>query len=362
MIQILTVAIPKLEEWQSQGAVGQRKITQWTRYIAVILSLVQSAGTVFAINRGVFGGGTEGLFPDDSLPKMALAVFSMTVGTTIVMWMGELVTQKGIGNGMSVIIFASVVASMPTIGDQIYNVRGWPWLIVGIIILIALVAGIVFIEQGQRKIPVNFAKRVVGRKEMRGNKSYIPLKVNQAGVIPVIFASSLLQLPTLLVNFLPIDNPGYMGAPPGDGFWNGVGNFIINDLYSPTHPAYIIGFGLLIVGFTYFYNSIAFDPAQKADELNKSGGFIPGVRPGPQTESYLARILNRITLPGSIFLAAVALVPSAALSLALRVDASTSGLVGFGGISILIAVGVSLEIMKQINSQLMARNYEGFLK
>jgi len=363
MIQILTVAIPKLEEWQSQGAVGQRKITQWTRYIAVILALVQSAGTVFAINRGAFGDQLTGLFPDNSLSKMALAVFCMTIGTAIVMWLGELVTQKGIGNGMSVIIFASVVASMPAIGGDIFAVYKWIGVAVGVALLIGLVAGIVYIEQGMRKIPVNFAKRVVGRRESRPNNSYIPLKVNQAGVIPVIFASSLLQLPTLLVNFLPVtptDNPFVQVANPN--IWDRIAFFISNDLYSPTNIVYILGFGLLIVGFTYFYNSIAFDPAQKADEINKQGGFIPGVRPGPQTETYLAKILNRITLPGSIFLAAVALVPSAALQFAISGDQTTSGLAGFGGISILIAVGVSLEMMKQINSQLMARNYEGFLK
>ncbi len=357
MIQILTVAVPKLEEWQAQGAVGQRKITQWTRYITIILALVQSAGTVFAIERGAFGTELTGLFNDDSFGNMALAVVCMTVGTGIVMWLAELVTQNGIGNGMSVLIFASVVAAIPTIGDQILSVRGLPWFIVSLFLLVALVAGIVFIEQGIRKIPVNYARKIVGRKEYSGGRNFIPLKVNQAGVIPVIFASSLFQLPTLVSNFLPagpISNPN---------IWNDIQNFVNNDLYSPTHWLYLISFSLLIIGFAYFYNAITFDPARKADELNKSGGFVPGVRPGPQTETYLSKILNRITFPGSIFLAAVALIPSAGLAIALdQHSGGGAGLAAFGGVSILIAVGVSLEINKQINSQLMERNYEGFLK
>ncbi len=353
IIQILTVAIPKLEEWQSQGAVGQRKITQWTRYVSMVLALVQSTSFVFLISgnpEGFFGVNID-LFPRDQPQwglKVLLAVTCMTVGTAIVMWMGELITQKGIGNGMSLMIFASVVAGLPGIGIQIEALQGWFGLAIALVLLIGLTAGITFVEQGQRRIPVNFAKRVVGRRQYGGNNTYIPLKVNQAGVIPVIFASSLLQLPSLLV-----------GVLPATGWGQDVRGFVSDNLYRPDNVGYVLVFGALIVGFAYFYNSIAFDPVRRADELRKSGGFVPGIRPGPQTERYLAKILNRITLPGAIFLAVVALIPSAALSRALG-DSGTQ--VGFSGVSILIAVGVALETMKQIDSHLLNQNYEGFLK
>ena len=360
IIQILTVAVPKLEEWQSQGAVGQRKITQWTRYITILLAMVQSTGIVFLIGRNPesFFGVDVGLFPDDSAGRMILAVTCMTVGTAIVMWMGELITLKGIGNGMSMIIFASVVSGLPALGIRINTISGEVWLAVSLLLLALLCAGIVFVEQGQRRIPVNFAKRVVGRRQYGGQNTYIPLKVNQAGVIPVIFASSLLQLPSLIANVLPTS-----GNPLRPNWGDEVRNFIQNNLFQPDNIGYILVFGALIVGFAYFYNAIAFDPVRRADELRKSGGFIPGIRPGPQTERYLAKILNRITLPGSLFLALVALIPSAALARLLGSGTnSAASLVGFSGVSVLIAVGVSLETMKQINSQLMARNYDGFLK
>lgn len=360
VIQILTVAVPKLEEWQSQGAVGQRKITQWTRYITIVLALIQASSLTFLINRSpeqILGTNAPDLFPDGSFGRMIMAVICVTTGTAILMWMGELITEKGIGNGMSVLIFASVVAGLPVVGTQIFQLRGVVWLIVALIVLMLLCVGIIFIEQGQRRIPINFPKRVVGRRQYGGNKTYIPLKVNQAGVIPVIFASSLLQLPSLIATSLPTS-----GNPLDPNWGDSVRQFIQNRLFTPTDPAYIIVFGLLIIGFAYFYNAIAFDPARRADELRKSGGFITGVRPGPQTERHLSKILNRITLPGSLFLAAIALIPSALLFQLLGGGSNNLGLLGFSGISILIGVGVSLEIMKQINSQLMARNYEGFLK
>ena len=354
IIQILTVAIPKLEEWQSQGATGQRKINQWTRYIAIVLALVQSTGIVFLISRnpsGFFGVPVD-LFPDTQPNwafKVVLAVMCMTVGTALLMWLGELVDQKGIGNGMSLLIFASVVSSLPGLAIQIQSLKGWFGLVVAFVLLVFLIAGIVFVEQGQRRIPVNFAKRVVGRRQYGGQNTYIPLKVNQAGVIPVIFASSLLQLPTLIANVLP-----------PDGWGETVRQFLNDNLFSPDNLGYILVFGFLIVGFAYFYNSIAFDPIRRADELRKSGGFIPGIRPGPQTEKHLSKILNRITLPGAVFLAVVALIPSAALARALGGGAGSG--IGFSGVSILIAAGVSLQTMKEIDSQLMSRNYEGFLK
>ncbi len=360
IIQILTVAIPKLEEWQAQGAVGQRKISQWTRYITIALAVVQSTGIVFLINRNpeqFFGVRIE-LFPNGSAWRIILAVMCMTVGTAVLMWMGEMISQKGIGNGMSLLIMASVVSTLPSLIIQINALKGWIALVIALILLAFLTAGIVFVEQGQRRIPVNFAKRVVGRRQYGGNNTYIPLKVNQAGVIPVIFASSLLQLPSLLVNVLPTS--GDVAFP---NWGDRVRVFISNNLFQPDNLGYILVFGLLIVGFAYFYNSIAFDPVRRADELRKSGGFVPGIRPGIQTERHLAKILNRITLPGSVFLAVVALIPSAVLARSIGGGAGgASNILGFSGVSILIAVGVGLETMKQIDSQLMSRNYEGFLK
>ena len=359
IIQILTVAIPKLEQWQSQGAVGQRKINQWTRYVAIVLAIVQATGIVFMIGRNPesFFGVDVGLFPVWSFGRVVLAVTCMVVGTAVVMWLGELITQKGIGNGMSLIIMASVVSNMPELGIRIHAVRGYLWVVFAFVLLAVLVAGIVFVEQGQRRIPVNFAKRVVGRRQYGGNNTYIPLKVNQAGVIPVIFASSLLQLPSFIVNVLPTSNDA---TNPNWG--DDVRNFVQSNLYHPDNLGYILVFGALIVGFAYFYNAVAFDPARRADELRKSGGFIPGIRPGPQTERHLSKILNRITLPGAVFLAVVALIPSAALARLLSNGTGQGRAVGFSGVSILIAAGVSLETMKQINSQLMAKNYDGFLK
>ncbi len=357
IIQILTVAIPKLEEWQSQGSQGQAKINQWTRYISVVLALVQATGLVFLINRNqssMLNISVE-LFPEGGVVRMGLAVMCMTVGVAILMWLGELITQKGIGNGMSLLIMASVVASLPALGTQIHSLRGWGGVAISLVFLVVLTAGIVFVEQGQRRIPVNFAKRVVGRRQYGGNNTYIPLKVNQAGVIPVIFATSLLQLPTLVANVLPSN-------AAGDSWGDSVRDFISSSFYQPDNIGYILIVGLLIVGFAYFYNSIAFDPVRRADELRRSGGFIPGIRPGTQTEHHLAKILNRITLPGAIFLALVALIPSAILARTIGAGSSTAGLLGFSGVSILIAVGVGLETMKQIDSQLMSRNYEGFLK
>ncbi len=262
------------------------------------------------------------------------------------MWMGELITQRGIGNGMSLLIFASVVSTLPSQGTRIQAAAGWPALIVTLIVFVMLLVAIVFIEQGQRRIPVQFAKRQVGRRVYGGQSTYIPLKVNQSGVIPIIFASSVLYLPQLLSFVLP-----------ADGWGASTQSFISNHLSNPGSPWYLAVYGLLIVGFAYFYTAITFDPAKQADTLRKQGGFIPGIRPGPQTERYLAKVLNRITLPGAVFIALVALVPSWMLSHYLP-----GNQVSFSGTSILIAVGVALETMKQIDSQLMMRNYEGFLK
>jgi preprotein translocase subunit SecY len=261
------------------------------------------------------------------------------------MWMGELISQRGIGNGMSLLIMASVVSSFPGAGARLNAEKGTTLLVALLVLAVVLLVGIVFVEQGQRRIPVQFAKRVVGRRMYGGQNTYIPLKVNQSGVIPIIFASSVLYLPILLTNVLP-----------ADGWGANVQRWVSDNLVQPDSIFYVLFYGLLIIGFAYFYTAIAFDPAQQAENIRKQGGFIPGIRPGPQTERYLARILSRITLPGALFIAFIALLPSLLLAFA-DVDNFP-----FAGTSILIAVGVALETMKQIDSQLMMRNYEGFLK
>jgi len=353
IMQILTVVIPKLQQWQQQGAVGQRKITQWTRYITIVIALLQSTGLVFLFHNG--GGGLVGegsridLVPNFGVFRVLLIVSTLTAGTALLMWMGETITQRGIGNGMSLIIFSSVVSSLPGTGTQVKAAGGWGALVLVLLMAALMLVFVVFIEQGQRRIPVQFAKRVVGRRQYGGQSTYIPLKVNQAGVIPIIFSSAVLNLPVLLSQVLP-----------SSGWGKSVTDFIDDVFARSTHPLYLIFYGLLIIGFAYFYTAIAFDPVQQADNLRKQGGFIPGIRPGPQTERYLARTLNRITLPGAIFIAILAIVP--AIIIGLIVD-DADGNIGYnlGGTSLLIAVGVALETMKQIDGQLMMRNYEGFL-
>jgi preprotein translocase subunit SecY len=353
IMQILAVVIPKLEQWQNQGAVGQRKITQWTRYLTIAIAAMQATGLSFVFHSGGGGfGNVQNPLQSDILPHfdvwhVLLIVLTLTAGTALLMWMGELITQKGIGNGMSLLIFASVVSTLPAQGGSIKADGGWSALGVTIAAFLVILVAIVFIEQGQRRIPVQFAKRVVGRRMYGGQTTYIPLKVNQSGVIPIIFASSVLYLPQLLAVVLPSDKD-----------WaQSVQNFVNNYVVQPDSIVHLAFFGLLIVAFAYFYTAIQFDPAKQADNIRKQGGFIPGIRPGPQTERYLAKILSRITLPGALFIAIVALLPSLLLTKYLP-----NNQVSFSGISILIAVGVALETMKQIDSQLMMRNYEGFLK
>ena len=347
IMQILGVVIPKLEEWQNQGAVGQRKITQWTRYLTIAIALLQATALTFLFGRGggnsFFGSNVPDiiLLPDFTLPRVMLVILTLTAGTALLMWMGELITQRGIGNGMSLLIFTSVVSTLPFQFGAVRAEGGNVVFTILILLSIAILVGIVFVEQGQRRIPVQFAKRVVGRRMYGGQSTYIPLKVNQAGVIPIIFASSILYLPALLSNVVQ---------------WDWLQNFVDDYVLNATSPVHLILYGLLIVGFAYFYTAISFDPAKQADTIRKQGGFIPGIRPGPQTERYLARILNRITLPGALFIAFIAILPSIVLTIA---DVSVFP---FGGTTVLIAVGVALETMKQIDSQLMMRNYEGFLK
>jgi preprotein translocase subunit SecY len=352
IMQILTVVIPKLEEWQQMGAVGQRKITQWTRYLAVTIALLQSTGLAFLFHNGGGGligrrGNTTGLdvLPNFTPFRVLIVVLTLTAGHALLMWMGELISQRGIGNGMSLLIFSSVVSSFPGAGARLNAEKGSFFLGLLLLLAVILLVGIVFIEQGQRRIPVQFAKRVVGRRMYGGQSTYIPLKVNQSGVIPIIFASSVLYLPILLTNVLP-----------ADGWGADVQRWVNDNLVQPDSIFYVVIYGLLIIGFAYFYTAIAFDPAQQAENIRKQGGFIPGIRPGPQTERYLGKILSRITLPGALFVAFIALLPSILLAVA---DVRRFP---FAGTSILIAVGVALETMKQIDSQMMMRNYEGFLK
>jgi preprotein translocase subunit SecY len=354
IMQILTVVIPKLEEWQNQGAVGQRKMTQWTRYLTMAIAVLQATALSFLFHNG--GGGLLGgpqnptnidVLPDFTPARVILVVLVLGSGTALLMWLGELITQRGIGNGMSLLIFASVVSSIPGQFAQIKAEKGWGLLIPLIALFIVVLVGIVIVENGQRRIPVQFAKRVVGRRMYGGQSTYIPLKVNQSGVIPIIFASSVLYLPLLVTQILP----------SGEGSWGvKAQNWINDNLVQPNSPFYIVTYGLLIIGFAYFYTAIAFDPHKQADTIRKQGGFIPGIRPGIQTERYLSKLLSRITLPGALFIAAIALLPSLLLAVA---DVQAFA---FGGTSILIAVGVALETMKQIDSQLMMRNYEGFLQ
>ena len=355
IMQILTVVIPKLQEWQAQGAVGQRKITQWTRYLTIGISVLQSTGLVFLFHNG--GGGlvdssgaasTIDLVPIFNPLRVLLIVVTFTAGSSLLMWMGELITNRGIGNGMSLIIFCSVVSGLPAAFSAIYAAGSWK-LVLFLAFFIGMLWFIVYIELGQRRIPVQFAKRVVGRRMYSGQSTYIPLKVNQAGVVPIIFASAVINLPVLLSQVLP-----------SSGWGASVSKWINDNLANTINPIYLAVLGLFIVGFSYFYTAIAFDPVQQADNLRKQGGFIPGIRPGPQTEHYLAKVLNRITLPGALFIALLAIAPTVLVRILLGPTGSGAAY-AMGGTSLLIAVGVALETMKQVDSQLMMRNYEGFL-
>jgi preprotein translocase subunit SecY len=347
IMQLLAVVIPKLEEWQQQGQVGQKKITQWTRYLTVALALMQSTGIVFALHQGSGGflGNSAALQGKDLIPhfgaaRVMLIVITLTAGTALIMWLGELITQRGIGNGMSLLIFASVVSALPTQGAAIYETSIFKFLVV-LAMGIGMIVGIIFVEQGQRRIPVQFAKRVVGRRMYGGQSTYIPLKVNQSGVIPIIFASSVLYFPALITGIMP---------------WENVQIWVQNNIVDQRAVFHIVAYAFLIIFFAYFYTAIAFNPQQQADIIRKQGGFIPGIRPGPPTERYLQQVLNRITLPGSMFLMVIAVIPLLVFA------AWDIAQFPFGGTAILITVGVALETMKQIDSQLMMRNYEGFLR
>jgi preprotein translocase subunit SecY len=340
ILQLLTVVVPSLERLSKEGEVGQQKITQYTRYLTVALAFAQSLGYVFLFQSFQDEAGTS-VVGELTFSKVFVIVISLTAGTTLLMWMGELITQRGIGNGISLMIFASIVAGLPggisawwTTPDQVFKVM-MPF------VALAVIVGIVFVQEGQRRIPVQYAKRVVGRRMTTGGSTYLPLRVNMAGVIPVIFAASIMAFPPTI---------GQLLGGNEDNFWTDFSTF-----FNPNGWAYVVGEVFFIIIFTYFYTAVTFNPVDQADNLKKYGGFIPGVRPGRPTAEYLDRILSRLTFPGALYLGAVAALPTILF-------AQTSANFYFGGTSILIVVGVALDTVKQLEAQLMMRNYEGFLK
>ena len=337
ILQLLTVVVPSLEKLQKEGEVGQQKITQYTRYLTVGLAFGQAWGFVFLFKS--FGNQAGGnAIGNLSGMKILLIVICLTAGCTLLMWLGELITQRGIGNGISLMIFASIVSGLPggitawwTNPDQVFVVM-MPF------VALAVIVAIVFVQEGQRRIPVQYAKRVVGRKMTSGGSTYLPLRVNMAGVIPVIFAASIMAFPPTIGQML--NTPAALDFAA---------------FFSPNGWAYVVGEVFFIIVFTYFYTAVTFNPVDQADNLKKYGGFIPGVRPGRPTAEYLDRILSRLTFPGALYLGAVAALPTILIS-------QTSANFFFGGTSILIVVGVALDTVKQLEAQLMMRNYEGFLK
>jgi preprotein translocase subunit SecY len=343
ILQLLTVVIPRLEALKKEGQAGQTKITQYTRYLTIGLAVLQATTIVsLARNGTLFPACPEQIIPDDSVGVVVVMVITMTAGTAVIMWLGELITDRGVGNGMSILIFTQVIATFPTALWGIRVSQGWPTFAVVCLVGLVVVTAVVFIEQAQRRIPVQYAKRMVGRRMYGGSATYIPLKINQAGIIPVIFASSLLYLPLLLSQFNQ------------DSDW---AVWIQDNFTTGEHWLYMVTFFLLIVFFTYFYVSITFNPKDVADNMKKYGGFIPGIRAGRPTEEYLAYVLARLTAPGSVYLGLISLIPLVAFVL---VDANAN--FPFGGTSILIMVGVGLQTVQQIESQLQQRNYEGFLR
>jgi preprotein translocase subunit SecY len=350
ILQLLAVVIPRLETLRQEGQAGQAKITQYTRYLTVGLAILQSTGIVALARSGNLFGGAQGcprsLIPNDSIFTITTMVICMTAGTAVIMWLGELITDRGVGNGMSILIFTQVIAVIPGEMLNIYRTRHAFTFGVVVAVGVAIVAFVVFMEQAQRRIPVQYAKRMVGRKMYGGTSTYIPLKVNQAGVIPVIFASSLLYIPQLLVTIF-----GNQAHPSGWATW--INTYMVRG----DSAVYMLSFFVLIIFFTYFYVAITFNPTEVADNMKKYGGFIPGIRPGRPTSEYLNYVLTRLTAPGSVYLGVIALIPMIALAL---VGATQN--FPFGGTSILIAVGVGLDTVKQIESQLQQRNYEGFLR
>jgi preprotein translocase subunit SecY len=332
IMQLLTVVIPTLEMLQKEGEAGYAKINQYTRYLTVFLAAAQSTGYSYLFER-------QGALHADT-GRIVLIVVTLTAGTTLLMWMGELITKRGIGNGISLLIFASILSSAPA-GINAW-INGGPFeKLFFPIVAIGIVVAVVFMQEGQRRIPIQYAKRMVGRRETAGGSTYLPLRVNMAGVIPVIFAAAIMAFPPTIGQFFP----------QTQGF--------INQHFSPTNWAYLVVEAGMIIVFTYFYTAVQFNPVDQADNLRKYGGYIPGIRPGPPTAQYLDRVLTRLTLPGSLYLAAIAVLPSLFITYGGFSQATSRAL---GGTSVLIVVGVALDTMRQMQSQMMMRSYEGFLK
>jgi len=354
IVQLLVVVIPRFEQLQKEGQAGQAKMTQYTRYLSIALAVLQGTSIVaLAANGGLLQGcdrGTE-ILVDHEIFTVVVIVIVMTAGAALVMWMGELITERGVGNGMSLLIFAGIAARIPSEGQSILQSRGGATFTLVCVAALIIIIGVVFVEQGQRRIPVQYAKRMVGRKMYGGTSTYLPLKVNQAGVIPVIFASSLIYVPGMITKLVQGGDPN-----KGGGWWD---KFVTGHLTQPADPIYIAVYFGLIIFFTYFYVSITFNPDERADEMKKFGGFIPGIRPGKPTADYLRYVLSRITLPGSIYLGVIAVLPNLFLEMG---NGSGVQNLPFGGTAVLIMIGVGLDTVKQIESQLMQRNYEGFLK
>ncbi|MDP4510855.1 preprotein translocase subunit SecY [Nonomuraea turcica] len=345
ILQLLVVVIPRLEALKKEGQSGQTKITQYTRYLTIGLAVLQSTAFIALARTGQLFPNCQQdvLLNPDNIFGIVTMVVIMTAGTSVIMWLGELITDRGVGNGMSILIFTQIVAVFPSELANIFQANKFTFAVV-MVVGVFMIAAVVFVEQGQRRIPVQYAKRMVGRRMYGGTSTYIPLKVNQAGIIPVIFASSLLYLPQLVTSLFQTSD-------------NVVIRWISQNLATGDTPIYMATFFLLIIFFTYFYVSITFNPAEVADNMKKYGGFIPGIRPGRPTAEYLNFVLTRLTTPGAIYLGLISMVPIVALAIA-----GASQNFPFGGTSILIMVGVGLDTVKQVESQLQQRNYEGFLR
>ena len=355
IVQLLTVVIPKFEQLKKEGQSGQAKMTEYTRYLTVGLALLQSAGIVALADRQqLLGEGVQVLDSNVGTFGVTMMVLVMTAGAVLVMWLGELITDKGIGNGMSLLIFAGIATRLPADGAAILRGSGglaFALVVVGVLIL---VIGVIFIEQGQRRIPVQYAKRMVGRRQYGETSTYLPLKVNQAGVIPVIFASSLIYVPVLITQIVNSSQTNVK-----NNWWQ---RDVIQYLQNPASWQYIILYFALIIFFSFFYVSIQYDPYEQADNMKKYGGFIPGVRPGRPTAEYLGYVMNRLLFVGSLYLGVIAVLPNILIDMGISSSGGTHGSLPFGGTAILILVSVGLTTVQQIESQLMQSNYEGFLK
>jgi preprotein translocase subunit SecY len=344
ILQLLSAIIPRLETLKKDGQAGQAKITQYTRYLTIAIAIMQSTAILsMARSPGsLLNGCTEILIPNQSLPVLLTMILVMTAGTAVIMWLGETITERGVGNGMSLLIFTSIIATIPAQFASIWGSKGPLLFLATLAIGVMIVISVVFVEQAQRRIPVQYAKRVVGRHTYDGGSTYIPLKVNMAGVIPVIFASSLLFLPNMVAQFT--------GSTSGWALW------VQQNLSMGTGGWFMSMYFLMIVFFCYFYVSITFNPVDVADDMKKYGGFIPGIRAGRPTAEYLDYVLTRLTAPGSLYLGIIAILPVFAFEML-----GVSSRFIFGGTSLLIMVGVGLDTIKQVDSQLQQHNYEGLL-